>query len=142
MAVTPTEEGTQALASAANEAPSSDSSGNADADESYVVNGSMSGGLGAAADEQARRDRMMGMMGGRGGVGGPGGAGMMGGGIGDMAAMSAATSADPLGMNGFGAAGVLNGFGDGLGGAPGIGGGGPGGGGPGGGGGRGGGGGG
>jgi len=129
MAVTPTEEGTQALASAAIEAPSPDQSANADADASYVVNGSMSGGLGAAADEQARRDRMMQMMGGRGGMGGPGGPGMMGGGIGDMAAMSTAASADPLGMNGFGAAGVLNGFGDGLGGAPGIGGGGPGGGG-------------
>jgi hypothetical protein len=138
MAVTPTEEGTQALASAAIEAPSPDLGGNADADESYVVNGSMSGGLGAAADEQARRDRMMQMMGGRGGMmggpGSPGGPGMMGGGIGDMAAMSTAASADPLGMNGFGAAGVVNGFGDGLGGAPGIGGGGPGGGGPGGGG--------
>src|ERR1035438_1368490 len=59
---------------------------------------------------------------------------MMGGGIGEMAGMSAAASADPLGMNGFGAAGVLNGFGDGLGSAPGMGGGGPGGGGPGGGG--------
>ena len=64
----------------------------------------------------------------------------MGGGIGEMAAGApfgpAAASADPLGMNGFGAAGVINGFGDGLGGAPGMGGGGPGGGGPGGGGGR------
>jgi hypothetical protein len=132
MAVTPTEEGTQALASAAIEAPSPDLGGNADADESYVVNGSMSGGLGAAADEQARRDRMMQMMGGRGGLGGPGGPGgpgMMDGGIGGMAAMSAGASTDPLGMNGFGAAGVVNGFGDGLGGAPGIGGGGPGGGG-------------
>ena len=138
MSVTPTEEGTQALASAAIEATSPDQASNADADPSYVVNGSMSGGLGAAADEQARRDRMMGMMmGGRGGLGGPG---MMGGGMGDMAAGApfgpAGASADPLGMNGFGAAGVLNGFGDGLGGAPGMGGGGPGGGGPGGGGGR------
>ena len=86
MSVTPTEEGTQALASAAIEAPSPDLGGSADADESYVVNGSMSGGLGAAADEQARRDRMMEMMGGRGGMGGPGGPGgpgMMGGGIGE-----------------------------------------------------------
>ena len=133
MSVTPTEEGTQALASAAIGAPSPELGGSADADESYVVNGSMSGGLGAAADEQARRDRMMEMMGGRGGMGGPGGLGMMGGGIGEMAAGvpfgPAGASADPLGMNGFGAAGVLNGFGDGLGGAPGTGGGGPGGGG-------------
>jgi hypothetical protein len=141
MSVTATEEGTQALASAAIEAPSPELGGSADADASYVVNGSMSGGLGAAADEQARRDRMMEMMGGRGGMGGPGGPGgpgMMGGGIGEMAAGvpfgPAGASADPLGMNGFGAAGVLNGFGDGLGGAPGMGGGGPGGGGPGGGG--------
>ena len=139
MSVTPTEEGTQALASAAIEATSPDQASNADADPSYVVNGSMSGGLGAAADEQARRDRMMGMMmGGRGGLGGPGGPGMLGGGIGDMASGvpfgPAGASADPLGMNGFGAAGVLNGFGDGLGGAPGMGGGGPGGGGGGGGG--------
>jgi hypothetical protein len=129
MSVTATEEGTQALASAATETPPPDLSGNADANESLVVNGSVSGGLGAAADEQARRDRMMGMMGGRGGLGGPGGPGMLGGGIAEMAALSAGASADPLGMNGFGAAGVLNGFGDGLGGAPGMGGGDPGGGG-------------
>jgi trimeric autotransporter adhesin len=110
---------------------------NADSAESFLVNGSQSGGLAAAADEQAQRDRMAGR-GGRGGAGGPGGLGGPGT---DMAVSLAAagfnvSGADALGMGGFGAAGVNSGFGADNGGGFGLGGpgGGPGGGGPGGGG--------
>ena len=111
LSVTATEEGQQDLAAAAALAPTGTESENADFNQSYTLIGSSSGGLQAGAEEQARRDRMMG---GRGGPGGPGGPG------GDMAALSAAAGvnfngvpggADGLGMSGFGAAGALAGFG-------------------------------
>ena len=110
MSVTATEAGEQAKASAANEAPPELESG-ADANESFLVNGSMSGGLAAATDEQERRDRLMAGGRGPGGPGGPGGGiGMLGGGDGALFNGGAA-GGDPLGMNGFGAAGANSGFG-------------------------------
>jgi len=105
-----------------------------------TIRGSDSGGLADAADEQMRRDRAAGRGFGPGGPGGPGGRGGAAS-LSDMAALGAGANAglpggDTLGLNGFGAAGVQNGFGDGMGGVtlggPGGGGrGGPGGGGPG-----------
>jgi hypothetical protein len=79
-----------------------------------TIRGSDSGGLADAADEQARRNRMAG----RGGPGGPGGRGGTGS-LAEMAALGAGAQVggDTLGLNGFGAAGVQNGFGDGMGGA-------------------------
>jgi hypothetical protein len=107
-----TEAGNQALAEAAMEAPPTDP-----VESDFVVRGSDSGGATAGADEQQRRDRMAGRggPGGRGGFGGPGGPG---GSIAEMAAISAGGGmGDSMGLNTFGAAGVQNGFGDGMGGA-------------------------
>ncbi len=133
MSVTATEEGEQALAAAEADPPLADLA-TGDSSESYVVNGSMSGGLAAAADEQVRRNRLNGRGGGQGGLGGQG----AGGGLSGLAALSAGVpGGDPMGLNSFGAAGVNSGFGDGMGGSTGLGNpgfGGPGGGGPGGGG--------
>jgi len=112
--VTATDEGAQALASA--QAETMGDAANADANDSFLVVGSQSGGLGAAADEQAQRMRMAG----RGGRGGPDGAGGPGGPGMDMGLSLAAAGfavpsgpggADGLGMGGFGAAGVNSGFG-------------------------------
>ena len=125
--VTATAEGQQALAATA-EAPPVEP--DLASDDSFIVNGSQSGGLGAAADEQRLRDRMAG----RGGPGGPGGPGAVPAGL-SLAAAGFNVGADSLGMGGFGAAGVNGGFGPEMGGGfGGPGGGGPGGGGPGGGG--------
>jgi hypothetical protein len=110
MSVTATEEGAQALASAANEPPP-DLGAGGDTSDSYLVTGSMSGGLAAATDEQARRDRLNGGRGagGPGGPGGPGGTlGLMGDGLVPNGGFA---GADPLGMSGFGAAGANSGFG-------------------------------
>jgi hypothetical protein len=108
--VTATDAGTQALAMAGNEPPPD--FGGADTSDAFMVNGTTSGGLGMASDEQAARMAMMGR-GGRGGPGGPGGLGGLGG---DMGLMSLGASlggngGDPLGMGGFGAAGADGGFG-------------------------------
>jgi hypothetical protein len=103
--VTATAEGQQALASAANEPPSDTNA--ADEGDAFLVNGSMSGGLAAAADEQQRRDRMA-ARGGPGAPGGPGGQGMLN--AANEVAFNGA-SIDPLGMGAFGAAGANNGFG-------------------------------
>src|SRR5262249_7988725 len=107
--VTATEAGEEALATASTQPPPEIESNPFDA-ESFVVQGSQSGGLAAAAEEQQRRERLAGLAG-RGGAGGPMGPGGLG-----MA--SAATEIafngagiDPLGMGAFGAAGVNNGFG-------------------------------
>ncbi len=115
MSVTATQEGEQALAAAEADAPLGDLAAG-DSSESFVVNGSMSGGLAAAADEQIRRNRLNGR-------GGPGAFGQgAGGGLSGMAALSAGVPAgDPMGMNSFGAAGVNSGFGDGMGGSTGLG---------------------
>ncbi|HYK58388.1 MAG TPA: TonB-dependent receptor [Bryobacteraceae bacterium] len=110
----------------------------ADADQAYLVNGSTSGGLAAASDDEARRQRDFG---GRGGPGGPGGGALANaGGLGLPAGMTTPGS-DGLGLGGFGQAAIDGGFAGGFDGGPGGPGGGPGGfagggGGPGGGGGR------
>jgi hypothetical protein len=103
--VTATEAGEQALATSANQAPPEVETSAFDT-ESYVVQGSQSGGLSAAADEQDRRERLAG----RGGPGGPGAGGL------GMASASTEVAfngagIDPLGMGAFGAAGANNGFG-------------------------------
>ena len=107
MSVTATEEGQQALASAAIEPPPDLGAG--DASDSFMVVGSTSGGLAAAADEQARRDRMMAGRG-PGGPGGPGGPslGLM---TLDGVVLNGGPGGDPFGMSGFGAAGANSGFG-------------------------------
>jgi hypothetical protein len=96
MAVTATE-GSQAQAI---DEPPPDLAG-ADTSDLTVI-GSMSGGVAAAADEQARRDRVAGR-------GGPGGGPMMADSAGLMTLNG--PGADPFGMGGFGAAGANNGFG-------------------------------
>jgi hypothetical protein len=132
--VTATDAGAQALATAGNDTPPDLAA--ADTSDAFMVNGTTSGGLGAASDEQQIRMQMAG----RGGRGGPGGMGGPGGDLGLMTlgASLGANSGDPLGMGGFGAAGADAGFGGDAGGGFGLGGpgGGPGAGGAGGGGGR------
>src|SRR5215469_2243806 len=117
--VTATVAGQQALAATA-EAPPVEP--DLASDDSFIVNGSQSGGLGAAADEQRQRDRMAG----RGGPGGPGGPAAVPAGL-SLAAAGFNVNPDSLG--GFGAAGVNGGFGPDTGGGFGGPGGGPGGGG-------------
>lgn len=98
--VTATDAGQQALANAGDTLPDV---ATGDAADAFLVNGTTSGGLGVAADDQARFNQMMGGRGGRGGMGG------------DMGLMSLGASlgggADPFGMGGFGAAGADAGFG-------------------------------
>jgi hypothetical protein len=105
MSVTATAEGRQVLTAASETAPPELDAGSED---SFIVVGSTSGGLGAAADEQRQRERLMG---GR-GPGGPGGPDGMGGmfGAANQIAFNG-SSLDPLGMGAFGAAGANNGFG-------------------------------
>ncbi len=117
-----------------------------DADDSFLVNGSTSGGLAASSDDEARRQRQ-----GGGPNGGFAGAGFADGGgppgLNTLGLPPGMTTNDSLGLGGFGASAINGGFGvgpgggggaglgAGLGGGPGGGiGGGPGGGGPGGGG--------
>ena len=109
-----------------------------DSEEAFLVNGSTSGGLAAASDDEARRQRFAGGRGGAGGLnGGPSLAGAFGdgtGGLGGNAGLGlppgmSATSNDSLGLGGFGASAINGGFGVGpAGGGAGFGGGGPGGG--------------
>jgi hypothetical protein len=101
MSVTATEEGQLALTSVAVEAPP-DTAGSED---SFLVVGSTSGGLGAAADEQRQRERLAG---GRGPGGPDGQQGMFA--ASNQIAFNG-SSLDPLGMGAFGAAGANNGFG-------------------------------
>ncbi len=75
-------------------------------EDSFLVVGSTSGGLGAAADEQRQRERFAG---GRGGPGGPNGMPGMFGAANQITFNG--TSVDPLGMGAFGAAGADSGFG-------------------------------
>jgi hypothetical protein len=116
--VAATEDGQQALATAANAASSglSDLTGTSEADEAFLVNGSTSGGLAAASDDEARRQRDAG----RGGPGGDGGPGLAS--LGVPPGMSI-SDAD-LGLGGLGANAINAGFGTGpAGGGPGPGGG-------------------
>lgn len=107
-----TAEGQQALSESAATPPAEHAE---DVDsESFIVNGSTSGGLGASLDEESRRQRVMERGGGEAGpgMGGPmGGPGMppgMGGGLGG----------DSIGLGGFGASAINGGFGGGFGGGP------------------------
>jgi hypothetical protein len=117
--VTATDAGAEALAMAGD---GSDIAATADTSDALTMNGSTSGGLGAASDDFARMGR-----GGRGGPGGPGGPGALGGGVNGNGLMTLGASlganGDPLGMAGFGAAGADAGFGPGPGGGFGLGGG-------------------
>jgi hypothetical protein len=126
-----TPEGQQANAQTQEGVPNIDLGG--DADESLLVNGSVSGGLEQSSDDEARRQRAMG---GRGGPGGPGGGGgavsaaqglQMGAGL--PPGMSASLTNDSLGLGGFGASAINGGFGVGAAASPDAGGGGRGGGG-------------
>ena len=103
MSIKATDAGSKALAAAADEPPPAEEV--AGDNDSFVVNGSTSLGLAAAADEQVRRERVPAR-------------GQTAGGIAEMAALSAGggIAGDGMGLNGFGAAGVQSGFGDGMGG--------------------------
>ena len=86
----------------------------ADADESLLVNGSMSGGLEQSSDDETRRQRAMGGRGGAGGPGGQGGSVSAAQGV-QMSAglppgMSASLTNDTLGLGGFGASAINGGF--------------------------------
>ncbi len=131
--VTATQDGQQALSDAATAGAASDLNAS-DADEAFLVNGSTSGGLAQASDDEARRQRMLG----RGG--GPPGGGLQNEPTGFSTTLGlppgmSAPEGDTLGLGGLGASAIAGGFAVGPGqGGPGFGGGGPGGGGRGGGG--------
>ncbi|HEX3879554.1 MAG TPA: carboxypeptidase-like regulatory domain-containing protein [Bryobacteraceae bacterium] len=118
--VTATEAGAQDLASAS-EFTTNTGGDLADANEAFMITGSSSGGLGAAADEQARRDRLAGRGGGPGVPGGSGG--ILGAAVGETAFNGILTGGggDSLGMGGFGSAGANTGFGTDTGGGLGLG---------------------
>jgi trimeric autotransporter adhesin len=125
-----TPEGQQAVAAAADPlAPPTDPTLAGDADETYAIVGSTSGGLAQSSDDEGRRQRMMGGGPPGGGPGGPGGAFGPGGGA-ALGTPPGMIANDNLGLGGFGAAGINGGFAAGPGGqgGPGFGGGGPGGG--------------
>jgi hypothetical protein len=131
--VTATQDGQQALADAANNSAGMAAvAGAEEADESFIVGGSTSGGLGASSDQESMRQRMMASgPGGRGGPGGPGGGpgGDGPGGNGQLGlppGMSVPGS-DGIGLGGLGANAINGGFGPGAGGIGGDGPGGPGG---------------
>jgi hypothetical protein len=109
-----TEQGQQDLSAAASTGQTAGDPGDADANDSFLVVGSTSGGLAAASDEQARANRMAGR-GGQGGPGGPGGPSL--GAQSDVAfnGLPVQGSGDGLGLGGFGAAGINGGFGPGAG---------------------------
>ena len=128
-AVTATQAGQQALANAADASPGALLAGlgaGADPDEALLVNGSTSGGLAAASDDEARRQRFAAAgpgANGAGGLGGVNGTGALG-----LPPGMSAPDGDSLGLGGLGASAINGGFGGPGFGAPG---GGPGGGGPG-----------
>ena len=81
-----------------------------DADDSFLVTGSTSGGLGASSDDEARRQRQFG-----GPNGGPPGAGFADGngppGLNTLGLPPGMTTNDSLGLGGFGASAINGGFG-------------------------------
>ena len=113
--LTATDAGAEALAMAGAEG-NTDIAATADTSDAFLMNGSTSGGLGAASDDFARAGRV-----GWGGVGGPGALGDGGNGLMTLGA-SLGGNGDPLGMGGFGAAGADAGFGANAGGGFGLGG--------------------
>ncbi|MGA2146203.1 MAG: carboxypeptidase-like regulatory domain-containing protein [Bryobacteraceae bacterium] len=106
-----TEQGQQDTASGETAGQTAGDAADADANDSFLVVGSTSGGLAAASDEQARANRMAG----RGGPGGPGGPAL--GAQSDVAfnGLPVQGAGDSLGLGGFGAAGINGGFGPGAG---------------------------
>ena len=99
-AVTATADGQQALAEAAEQASAGIPSPNPgeEAEEAFLVSGSTSGGLAAAGDDEARRQRMANGRGGPGGLGGGmAGEGAGAGGLGVPPGMSV-TGGDSLGL--------------------------------------------
>ena len=108
-----TADGEQALALAASAGPSA-ALGD-EGEESFLVSGSTSGGLGASSDEESRRQRMM-----RGGDrGGPGGGPPMdgmGAGGGNLPPGMRSPEGDSMGLGGFGASAIAAGLGGGPGG--------------------------
>ncbi len=112
--ITATQDGQDALAAAAAGAGDALSAGGAeDADQAFLVNGSTSGGLGAASDDNARFQRQ------GGGPGGPGGPGL-GAGATSLLGLPpgmAVTDASNLGLGGLGADAINGGFGGGANGA-------------------------
>src|SRR5258706_9991255 len=122
--VTATQDGQQALADAANmTAGAAGLTGTEEADESFIVGGSTSGGLGASSDQEAMRQRMLAM--GPGGRGGPGGPGGLGGPNGDgpggngqlgLPPGMSVPGSDGIGLGGLGANAINGGFGPGPGG--------------------------
>ncbi len=118
--VTATQDGQDLLAQAAQScrsAPVGLDAGADDSDGAFLVNGSTSGGLGAASDDEARRQRAQ--QGGRGGAGDGGNAGIAG--LGLPPGMSVLDN-DSLGLGGLGAAAINGGFGGGPDGGAGFGG--------------------
>jgi hypothetical protein len=114
LAMNATGQGQQDLAAAEPVGQTAGDAADADANDSFLVVGSNSGGLAAASDEQARANRMAG----RGGPGGPGGPGSATlGAQSDVAfnGLPVQGAADSLGLGGFGAAGINGGFGPGAG---------------------------
>ncbi|MGP8247647.1 MAG: carboxypeptidase regulatory-like domain-containing protein [Bryobacteraceae bacterium] len=110
LAMNATEQGQQDMAAAASAGEMSGDAADADANDSFLVVGSNSGGLAAASDEQARANRMAG----RGGPGGRGGPSLSA--QSDVAFNGLPVQgADSLGLGGFGAAGINGGFGPGAG---------------------------
>ncbi len=101
--MTATAEGAQAQAQASAFDSTADA-GSADSNDSFMVVGSVSGGLGAASDDQVRRDRAAG----RGGPAGDSGINLLGG---TALSQLGFNTTDPVGMGAFGAAGYNTGFG-------------------------------
>ncbi len=116
-AVRATPEGQQADAQQQEAVPNAEHNADmgGDADESLLVNGSMSGGLEQSSDDEARRQRAVAVRGGPGGPGGPGGAVSAAQGLqmgaGMPPGMSASLTNDSLGLGGFGAGAINGGFG-------------------------------
>jgi len=116
-AVRQTEQGQQAAAAAdaqAEQSPPLAPEAALDDEEAFLVNGSVSGGLGQSSDDETRRQAMAG----RGGVGGPGGGGgavSAAQGLTNSAGlppgMAATVTNDSLGLGGFGATAITGGFG-------------------------------
>ena len=118
-AVRATPEGQQAAAEATEPAAESDSLANSgDAEDAFMVNGSTSGGLEQASDDEARRQRMMGGRGGAGAGGGVSAAQGLTGGLGLPPGMTPTVTNDSLGLGGFGAGAINGGFGVGPAGPP------------------------
>jgi hypothetical protein len=111
--VTATQDGQDALAAAAAGGATALGAGDDTADEAFLVNGSTSGGLGAASDDFGRQRQQGGGRGGPGGPGAPGGGPDAASALGLPPGMSA-LDAGNLGLGGLGATAINGGFGGGA----------------------------